>query len=153
MKKATYSVLSALLLTGLVYAQDEDAAAAQAATSGQQLLKPGDLKWNPDLQWVSFVVEEGGVQPTRGYFAALSKREFDDLIAGSATGMIRFQQVFYFNSAARLFSRFDAPQPGASISLYESDGYFRPEKIVRVVPLNKQFVENLALRKFLKVEG
>lgn len=158
MKKTTcltaLTLLLVLVAAPVALAQNpNEAAVAKAATEGQKLLKPEDLKWNDNLLWVSVIVNEGGVQLGRGYFGAITKGELDALANGSAKGMVKLQQAFYFNDATRLFSRFDALQPGASVSLYQKSAYFRQDSIMRVMPLNRQFVENLAIRGFLKVEG
>jgi len=146
--------LAALAIALPTRAQTPDeAAVAKAATRGQEVLDPEDLKWNENLQWINFVVNEGGVQPVRNYFGAITKKELDQIVNGSYQGMLKVQQCFYFNSSTRLFSRFDAPQPGASVSLYQKHAYFRQDSIMRVVPLNRKFVENLAVRKFLDVSG
>jgi hypothetical protein len=159
MNKTTYLItltaLAAFAGSSITFAQQgpDEAAVAKAATQGQKILKPEDLKWNKDLQWVNFIVDEGGVQSARGYFGAISKKDYDALLNGTAKGFLTVQQCFYFNNATRLFSRFDAPAPGASISLYQHNAFFRTDSVMRVVPLNRQFVENLAVRKFLDVAG
>ncbi len=131
---------------------DETAKAAARTAAGPQLIKPEDLKWNPDLTWVSFIVDDGRVQSNRDYFGAIKKADLNAVVNGSAKGMVMIQQVFYYNPATRQFSRFDASAGGA-IPILEKGGYFRPDSIMRMVPLNKKFVENLAVREFLNVEG
>lgn len=171
MKKATVSLVLTSLCLSLVVpsvlaqtpaappapAKDKDAAtkeaAAKAATAAPKLLKPQDLKWNESLQWVSVVIDEGGVQPVRDYFGALAKPDMDALVAGTSKGMVRLQQAFYFNEATRSFTRFNTTLPGATVSLYQNNAYFRHDTFMRILPLSRQFVENLAVSGFLKVEG
>ncbi len=156
MTKPTYPTLLAALaavalLPGMALAQDDNADGA-AENTGPAILKPDDLKWNANLIWISFIVDDGRLQSNRDYFGAIEQKDFDALTNGSANGMVKIQQVFYYNAATRQFSRFDASGAGM-VSILEKSGYFRPDSIMRVVKLNKQFVENLAIRKFLAVEG
>lgn len=163
MKKAyslTALITLACLLPAPLLAQKPDEAApapkaapAKPAPEAPKLLKPSDLKWNDNLQWVSVVIDEGGVQPVRDYFGAVTKADLEALLNGTAKGMIRIQQPFYFNEAARSFTRFDMPLPGATVALYQGNGYFRHDSFKRIVPLNRGFVESLALTGFLRVEG
>jgi len=131
---------------------DGPAAAAAAAAQQPSVLKPEELKWNKDLKWISFIVDDGRIQSQRDYFGAVSTSDFQALVGGSAKGMIRVQQVFYYNGATRSFSRFDA-SAGGSLPLLSKNGYFRPESIMRIVELNEKFVESLAVRSFLNVAG
>lgn len=157
MRKQTYLKLMAIvamigMLPTALMAQDPDDTQAAAENAGPQILKPADLKWNKNLMWISFIVDDGRVQSNRDYFGAIEKADFDAMVAGSAKGLVKVQQVFYYNAATRQFSRFDASGAG-SVSILKKSGYFKPESIMRVVPLNDTFVENLAVRKFLMVEG
>ncbi len=159
MRKQTYPNLLAALAIALVgimpacvQAQDAEDTAAAAEKTGPSILKPADLKWNNNLVWVSFIVDDGRLQSNRDYFGAIEKKDFDGLVGGTAKGMVKVQQVFYYNAATRQFSRFDASGAG-TVSILKKSGYFRPDSIMRMVELNKQFVENLAVRKFLMVEG
>lgn len=157
-KTACLTALTALLaLLALPLSAAEPpkalAPAAKPAAEAPKLLKAQDLKWNENLVWVSLVIDEGGVQPVRDYFGALAKADFDALVGGTAKGMMKLQQAFYFNEATRSFTRFDNALPGATVALYQKFAYFRQESIMRIVPLNRQFVENLAISSFLKVEG
>ncbi len=130
----------------------ETANAANAAANTPKLIDPKDLKWNADLEWVSFIVDDGRVQSNRDYFGAVKKADLQALTNGSAKGMILVQQVFYYNPATRQFSRFDATS-GGSVAILQKNAYFRPDSIMRMVPLNQKFVENLAVREFLNVAG
>jgi len=159
MRKQTYLKLMALiamigLLPCTLPAQETspDDTQAAAENAGPKMLQPSDLKWNKNLMWVSFIVDDGRIQSNRDYFGAIEKADFDALVGGSAKGMVKVQQVFYYNAATRQFSRFDASGAG-TVSILKKSGYFRPESIMRMVPLNDKFVENLAVRKFLMVEG
>jgi hypothetical protein len=131
---------------------DGPAAAAAAAAQQPSVLKPEDLKWNKDLKWISFIVDDGRIQSQRDYFGAVSTADFQALTGGTAKGMVRVQQVFYYNGATRSFSRFDA-SAGGSLPLLSKNGYFRPDSIMRIVELNEKFVESLAVRSFLNVAG
>lgn len=161
MRQANYLTLMAvgsLLLAGGIQAQDapaESAETAEAAANtarGPQMIDPKDLKWNKDLEWVSFIVDDGRVASNRDYFGAIKKSDLQAVTGGTAKGMVLIQQVFYYNQATRQFSRFDASTGGA-IPILQKNAYFRPDSIMRMVPLNKQFVENLAVREFLNVAG
>ena len=123
--------------------------AAAAATAAQQptLLKPEELKWNPDLKWISFIVDDGRAQSQRDYFGAVTAADLQTLLSGTGTTMIKVQQVFYYNSPTRQFSRFDAS------GILGQSGYFRPGSFMRIVELNQKFVESLAIRGFLNVAG
>lgn len=123
------------------------AAAAAAAAQQPTLLKPEELKWNKELKWISFIVDDGRVQSQRDYFGAVTTADFQALLSGTGTALIKVQQVFYYNSPARQFSRFDAS------GILGQGGYFRPASIMRVVELNPKFVESLAVRGFIDVAG
>ena len=97
-------------------------------------------------------MDDGRVASNRDYFGAIKKADLDAVTNGSAKGMVMIQQVFYYNQATRQFSRFDASTGGA-IPILQKNAYFRPDSIMRMVPLNKKFVENLAVREFLNVAG
>lgn len=134
-----------------------DPTATPAAATGAEAPKPPTLEevkeqWNDNLVWVSFIVDDGRVASQRDYFGAFDKADFDGVVAGSAKGMVKVQQVFYYNSATRQFSRFDAAG-GGQMPLLGKSGYFRPESIMRIVPLNRDFVERLAMQLFLDVKG
>jgi len=154
------SLLAALLGFGLPFAgqaQDKPekttaegegpAAAAAAAAQQPTLLKPEELKWNRDLIWISFIVDDGRAQSQRDYFGAVTSADFQTLLTGTGTTMIKVQQVFYYNSPTRQFSRFDAS------GILGQSGYFRPGSFMRIVELNQKFVESLAVRGFLNVAG
>jgi len=162
-------ILTALITAGFlasfhVHAQEEDAAgpdneAAAAGPSAEQpgatpvaepKIDPATIKFDPNKIWVSFIVNDGRVQSNRDYFGALKKSDFDALVQGQTDGMLRVEQVFYYNSATRQFSRFDATS-GNAIPILEKHGYFRPDSIMRIVPLNQGFVRNLAAQGFLSV--
>ena len=155
MSKKTYltlfAVLASLVAAPVSFAQ-EPAAEAVNVDDKPKVKTADDLKWDADLVWISFIVDDGRVQSNRDYFGAVTKADFNSITTGSAKGMVKVQQVFYYNVATRQFSRFDASS-GNAIPILKKSGYFRPESIMRMVPLNKQFVENLAVREFLSVEG
>lgn len=123
--------------------------ATAAATAAQQppLLKPEELKWNRDLKWISFIVDDGRVQSQHEYFGAITAADMQTLLTGGGTAMIRVAQVFYYNSPTRQFSRFDAS------GILGNSGYFKPSTIMRVIELNPKFVESLAVRGFVNVAG
>ena len=123
------------------------AAAAAAAAQQPTLIKPEELKWNQDLKWISFIVDDGRVQSQRDYFGAVTQADFQTLLSGSPTAMLKVQQVFYYNGPSRQFSRFDAS------GILGNTGYFKPSSIMRVVELNQKFVEGLAVRGFVNVAG
>ena len=160
MKFLPAQLLAALLGLGLPFsgqAQDKPekttaegegpAAAAAAAAQQPTLLKPEELKWNRDLIWISFIVDDGRAQSQRDYFGAVTSADFQTLLTGTGTTMIKVQQVFYYNSPTRQFSRFDAS------GILGQSGYFRPGSFMRIVELNQKFVESLAVRGFLNVAG
>ncbi|MFT5465111.1 MAG: hypothetical protein ACI8UO_000197 [Verrucomicrobiales bacterium] len=131
-----------------------DAAATPAVDPAVKAPTLDEVKaqWNKNLVWVSFIVDDGRVASQRDYFGAFDKADFDTVVNGGAKGMVKVQQVFYYNSATRQFSRFDAAQ-GGQMPLLGKSGYFRPESIMRIVPLNNEFVERLAVQMFLDVKG
>lgn len=135
-------------------AEPSDAAAAGTVPPAAEPLTIEEVKakWNKDLSWVSFIVDDGRVSSQRDYFGAFEKADLDAVLGGSAQGMVKVQQVFYYNAATRQFSRFDATS-GGSVAILAKSGYFRPDSIMRIVPLNTEFVERLAMQNFLDVAG
>lgn len=131
-----------------------DAAGGTAPPSPAEPKTEEEVKaeWNNNLVWVSFIVDDGRVASQRDYFGAFEKAEFDAVIAGTKEGFVRVQQVFYYNAATRQFSRFDATQGGA-VPILGKNGYFQPVSLMRIVPLNQDFVIRLARQNFLDVKG
>ena len=97
-------------------------------------------------------MDDGRAQSNRDYFGAIRSADLTALESGSKEGMVRVQQVFYYNPATRQFSRFDAAS-GGSTPILQQTGYFQADTIMRVVPLNEDFVKNLISRNFLTVNG
>jgi len=160
MKFIPAPLVAALLGLGLPFAgqaQDKQekataegegpAAAATAAAQRPTLLKPEELKWNRDLKWISFIVDDGRAQSQRDYFGAVTSADFQTLLAGTGTTMIKVQQVFYVQ------------QPDSAIFPLRCIWHSRCRRLLqagvvhRIVELNQKFVESLAVRGFLNVAG